>query len=285
MSERPAPRAGADRRATAAGAAVLLVLVAVMAGVLAAVAVGPTATTAPAAASLAPSPSPGSFLYADVREAPPIQLTDPDDRTFTLASLRGEEVLVFFGYTHCPDVCPVTMGTVGKVLSTVGDGTRAVFVTVDPERDTTTWLKEYVQFLPKGFTALTGSDAEIRATADAWGVKYARVETGSPDAYSMSHTADVYLVDTLGRLRAHFPFKTPAEAITQVVRDVAASTPTPGPSSAAASPSPVATATPAADLAVRVVSSSVWSGGGSPVILTLSTPAGALDDTTAHPTV
>jgi hypothetical protein len=105
---------------------------------------------------------------------------------------------VFFGYTHCPDICPATTGTVGLAMDAFGPGVKAVFVSVDPERYTTEWLREYVRFLPVGFTALTGAPDRIRATADAWGVRYARVETGDPEAYSMAHTAEVYLVDAAG---------------------------------------------------------------------------------------
>ena len=122
-----------------------------------------------------------SFLYPTPRQAPPIELTDQDARAFSLTSFRGEPTMVFFGYTHCPDVCPATIGTMGLAMSAFGPGLHAVFVTVDPERDTTTWLKEYVRFLPAGFVALTGTAGQIRATADAWGVRYARVEGATPD--------------------------------------------------------------------------------------------------------
>jgi protein SCO1/2 len=243
-----------------------------------------------------PSPTAGSFLLADVREAPPLELIDPDARPFSLASLGGEQVLVFFGYTHCPDVCPATIGTVGKVLGAVGPRTRAIFVTIDPERDTTTWLSEYRQFLPGGFTALTGTAAQIRTAADAWGVRYARVETGTPDAYSMSHTANVYLVDAAGRLRAIFPFGTSSDAMADVVRTVAASTPvpagtaTPAPSEAAPTPMPSPTPIPAATATAgglwpQVISTSIWAGGHSPVILALNGESGRLNDTSIQATV
>ena len=158
--------------------------------------------------------------------APPIELTDPNDRPFSLASLRGTPTFVFFGYTHCPDVCPATVGTIGLALEAYGPGPRAVYVSVDPERDTTTWLREYGRYLPTAFTTLTGSADSIRSTADAWGVHYAKVETGIAGAYSMSHTADVFLVDATGTIRASFPFGTSSEAMTAVLRSVVASTPT-----------------------------------------------------------
>ena len=182
-------------------------------------------------------------------------------------------------------------------MEAYGPGPHAVFVSVDPERDTTTWLREYVRYLPAGFTALTGSSDRIRSTADAWDVHYAKVMTAVGGDYSMSHTADVFLVDAAGTLRAHFPFGTSSEAMTAVLRGVVA---TPGIASATATPeatavasttppaTPVASATPSpatAGLGIEVVSSAVWAGTPGPVILRLSVEGQALDDTTAHPTV
>jgi protein SCO1/2 len=250
-----------------------------------------------AGAGSSSAPTAETFAYADVRDAPPIDLVDPDGKLFSLAALRGQQVLVFFGYTHCPDVCPATIGNVSEVLGTVGPGTQAVFASIDPERDTPSWLREYVRFMPAGFTALTGTPAQVRAAADAWGVRYARVETDSADAYSMSHTADVFLVDADGRLRAHFPFGTSPDAMVDVLRSVGQSTPgsvassaAPTPGLAAAStaptvapslvPSPV---TPLGTLRPEVVSTSVWSGRG-PVILALNDDAGRLNDETIRAT-
>ena len=118
-----------------------------------------------------------------------------------------------------------------------------MFVTVDPERDTTTWLNEFVRYMPKGFSAVTGTDAEIAATAADWGVRYAREDTGVDGDYAMSHTADVYLVDRAGMLRARFPFGTEADVMTAVAREVAATAAAAAPASAAAS-SATPTATP-----------------------------------------
>ena len=110
------------------------------------------------------------------------------------------------------------MGIVTQVATDYGSAMRVIFVSIDPERDTVAWLHEYVRYLPAGFSALTGSATEVRAAADAWGVRYARVDEGAPDRYSMSHTAEVYLVDGTGRLRAHFPFGTQAGAMLDTVR-------------------------------------------------------------------
>jgi protein SCO1/2 len=238
-----------------------------------------------ATTSAAPTPAPSidvdAYLDFFPRAAPPLALTGPGGEPVSLADYAGEPVLVFFGYTHCPDVCPTTIGAVGQAIDAVGGGARAIFVSVDPERDTIPWLAEFVQYMPAGFTAVTGTPAEVRATADDWGVRYARVETDDPAAYTMSHTADVFIVDGEGRFRGRFPFGTEPETMTAVLREVVATTAAPsasrGPSLA---PSPIPTVVPttsaaaspeagSASLWPQVVSSSVWAGDATPVILAL----------------
>jgi protein SCO1 len=249
---------------------------------------------------------PATFLYPVAREAPAISLEDAATRPVALASMRGGFVLVFFGYTHCPDVCPATIGTVGTAMRAYGPGVQAVFVTIDPERDTPAWLVGYDAYLPPGFTTLTGTAADIRTTADAWGVRYARVDSGDPSAYSMSHTADVFIVDPSGDLRGHFPFGTSAEAMTATLKSIAAlpagsASPSSAPATSSTAPSATPSAAPisaptaslggsppapaAASLQVQVVSSAVWAGGPSPLILALFGPAGRLADTTIQPSV
>ena len=226
----------------------------------------------------------GTFLEPEVAVAPPLDLVDPDDQPLALGSMRGDLVLVFFGYTHCPDVCPATMGVLGQALAAYGTGARALFVTIDPARDTTAWLKQYVQYIPAGITPLTGTDDQIRSTAAAWGVKYARVDTGVPGQYSMSHTADVFVVDAEGRLRARLPFGTDSDVVTAVLRLVAATTPA---ATVGVSPTPTSPPSPASALALQaeVLSTSVWSGRDSPVILALYGPGGRLDDPSVTPSV
>jgi len=325
----PSSRPQSDDRAAVVVSALLLALVVALLGGLVALVVlnrgplapgggaGSTGGTGSGAAAAS------SFLYPAIHDAPPIELVDPDGRPFSLASLRGRQVLVFFGYTHCPDVCPATIGVIGEALRTLGPGTAALFISIDPERDTVSWLHEYARFLPAGLTPLTGTPAQVRAVADAWGVRYARVESGSADAYSMSHTADVFLVDADGRLRASFPFGTEAGTIVEVVRMVAAASPAgssgapatigrSGPAGPASSTSPAGPASstspagPAAEsggpvqspvpppgatpgggvgqLLPQVVSTSIWAGT-SPVILSLGDAAGRLNDTSIQATV
>jgi protein SCO1/2 len=142
-----------------------------------------------------------------------LDLTADDGTPFDLAALRGRPVLVYFGYTSCPDVCPATTGVLAEVVRASADPPRVVFVTVDPERDTAAVLHRYLSYLPAGFVGLTGSAAAVRTAADAFGVDYARVDTGSASGYTMAHTADVTLVDADGLVRARFPFGTGAAEI------------------------------------------------------------------------
>jgi protein SCO1 len=241
-----------------------------------------SSSAAPVAAD--PSADPSPFLDTTVRDAPPIALMDANRQPVTLSALRGNQVLVFFGFTHCTDVCPATVGMLGVAMSNFGQGVQTVFVTIDPERDTPAWLTEYDRYLPSGITTATGSAEQIRTTASAWGVQYAREATDDSGGYEMSHTADVFLVDANGRLRADFPYGTDAAAVAAVLREVAATTPVQ--SSGALPTSPAVTNAPSAlVLQAEVVSSSIWAGANSPVILGLTGPGGRLNDMTATVTV
>lgn len=288
------PPTSVDRRAAVVGAIVLGLLGLLGAGLVALVLLA----RAGALPGAGPTANPSGFAYGPARAAPALQLTDQDRTPFSLSSLAGRPVLVFFGYTHCPDVCPATIGIVDQALATVGPGPRVVFVSIDPERDDAVAMKSYLRYLPPVYTGLSGTPAQVRANADAWGVRYAKVETGSAGGYSMAHTADVYLVDAQGRLRAHFPFGTQAEPIAASLASLLAETPapsdappTPTPTagtpvaspSVAPVPTPSATApgTIAGGLVGTVVSSEVWAGGQDPVILSIADGGGTpLDGTT-----
>ena len=282
-----------DHRAVAAGGVMLAILGLLGAGLAALVLLGGAGTPGGTAEA---TPDPASFAYAEVRPAPALELNDQEGNAFSLASLHGQPVMVFFGYTHCPDVCPATVGIVNQALITTGEGPRAVFVSIDPERDDVAAMRQYLQYLPKAYVGLSGSADDVRRNADAWGVKYARIETDSANGYAMAHTADIFLVDGQGMLRAHFPFGTQADPIAATLQSLLAETATGTPSPTAGTPSPTAgtteapvqtpaaaTAAPVAeDLSPLIVSSSIWSGGASPVILTVRDATGAaLDGTVA----
>ena len=129
-------------------------------------------------AEAGPSAAPTGVAYADVRQAPPLTLTDQDGAPLSLAGLRGTPVLVYFGYLHCPDVCPTTVGVLNQVVKELGD-VRILFVSVDPDRDDVAAMKSYLRYLPSQYTGLTGSPQTIRRVADDWGVAERKIENES----------------------------------------------------------------------------------------------------------
>jgi protein SCO1/2 len=152
----------------------------------------------------------GSLLLAAVaaRAADPaagepgeFDLIDMQGKPAHLADHRGKWVLVLFGFTHCPDICPTMLISVGQVMAAMGAEARRlqpVFITVDPERDTPAVLKEYVANFDGGVIGLTGSPAQIAAVADSYGVVYRKRETpGAP--YQMEHSTASYLMTPHGK--------------------------------------------------------------------------------------
>lgn len=139
----------------------------------------------------------------------PFQLVDQDGKRVTEQDLKGKPTLIFFGYTHCPDVCPTTLFDVSEVMRALGPDaarTGAYFITVDPERDTPTAMKDYLSSFDPHLRALTGDRAAIDAAEKAYRVYAKKVPTESGD-YSMDHTALVYLMDKQGRFVAPFSLK------------------------------------------------------------------------------
>ena len=130
-------------------------------------------------------------------------LTDFNGVPRTLADYRGKAVMLYFGFVRCPDVCPTALTRAAEVLSLLGpeaaQRVQLLFITVDPERDTPALLREYMAAFDPSFMALTGSLAQIRATADAFRVFFKKVPTGS--TYTMDHTALTYLFDPRGKVR------------------------------------------------------------------------------------
>jgi protein SCO1 len=141
-------------------------------------------------------------------------LVDQDGRTLSDADLRGHPFLVFFGFTNCPDVCPTALFEVSEVLRALGpqaDGMRALFITVDPERDTPPVLKDYLSSFDAHLSGLTGDPAAIAAVAKAYRVYYKKVPLDQ-GGYTMDHTAVVYLMDKNGRFVSPFNLKRTAQA-------------------------------------------------------------------------
>src|SRR5215471_18717052 len=151
----------------------------------------------------------------------PFHLVDQDGRQVSDQDFRGKPLLVFFGYTHCPDVCPTTLFDVSEVLRAVGkdaDRTGALFVTVDPERDTQAVMKDYLSSFDPHLRGATGDRASIDAVEKAFRV-YAKKVPADNGEYSMDHTALVYLMDKQGRFVAPFNLKRrPEEAAADLKR-------------------------------------------------------------------
>ena len=131
----------------------------------------------------------------------PFVLTGTDGKPFDSAALAGKPFVVFFGFTHCPEVCPTTLNDLTLAFNALGDKARdlrAVFVTVDPQRDTPEVLKDYLQSFDARILALTGSDDDIAKMAKLYRVYYAKQPT-SDGSYTMDHMSLVYLMNADGR--------------------------------------------------------------------------------------
>jgi protein SCO1/2 len=146
----------------------------------------------------------------------PFTLIDQDGKTITDKVFKGEPLLVFFGYTHCPDICPTTLFELSEVLHAMGknaDRIHALFITVDPERDTPAVMKDYLSSFDPHLRGATGTPKEIHAAEKAYRVIARKVPIGDKGDYSMDHSALVYLMDKQGRFVAPFTLKRkPAEA-------------------------------------------------------------------------
>jgi protein SCO1/2 len=145
----------------------------------------------------------------------PFQLTDQNGKAVTDKSLKGKPTLIFFGYTHCPDVCPTSLFEISEVLRVMGkdaDKINAVFISVDPERDTPATMKDYLSSFDPHLEGLSGDPAETAKVITSYRVYAKKVPTKDGD-YTMDHTALIYLMDRDGRFVSPFNLKrTPEEA-------------------------------------------------------------------------
>jgi protein SCO1 len=144
----------------------------------------------------------------------PFKLIDQDGKPITDQDFKGRPLLVFFGYTHCPDICPTTLFEMSEVLRVLGkdaDQVNALFITVDPERDTPAMMKDYLSSFDPHMRGATGDQKAIDAVEKAYRVYAKKVPTKDGD-YSMDHTALVYLMDKQGRFVAPFKLDRKPEA-------------------------------------------------------------------------
>jgi protein SCO1/2 len=142
--------------------------------------------------------------------APDFTLTTSDGSEFRVSRHRGQVILLNFGYTFCPDVCPTTLVELSQVRARLGDAAkrvRVVFITLDPERDTPERLRIYTTAFDPTFIGLTGSGEQLAQVRKAYGVVAEKeVVSGTAAAYLIAHSAYIYVIDTEGRLRLLFPF-------------------------------------------------------------------------------
>lgn len=170
----------------------------------------------------------GTLLIACADPAPAVggdfALTDHNRARFELTSLRGKVVLLFFGYTMCPDVCPTTLSKLSSVVSRLGaDGARVktLYVTVDPERDTPEVLKADLELFNLDALGLTGTRAELDQVVAMYGASYKIVPTPeSAGKYAVTHSTALYVLDPAGKVRLTFPYEATADEIVAGIRSI-----------------------------------------------------------------
>jgi protein SCO1 len=149
----------------------------------------------------------------------PFSLVGADGKPVTDRDFRGRYMLIFFGFTHCPDICPAELQVVAQALEQLGDKAKKVvpiFITLDPERDTPEAMANYVKSFGPNFVGLTGSPEAIAAAAKAYRVAYSKVENKeSAGDYSVDHSALVYLMDPEGRYVTHFSYGLSADQMAE----------------------------------------------------------------------
>lgn len=149
-------------------------------------------------------------------------LTADDGSEYSLESSRGKVVVLTFGYTFCPDICPTALGTIATALNRLGpdesEKVDALFVSLDPDRDTPERLSEYTRYFHPRLLGLTGSADQLHAVAEAYRVRYNFVGKGEKTHYSLDHSAGLYLIDTKGKLFRILPHGLPPQALVDSLR-------------------------------------------------------------------
>ncbi|MCB9133899.1 MAG: SCO family protein [Anaerolineales bacterium] len=156
------------------------------------------------------------LVLQEPKAAPEFLLTDHNGQLAKLSRFQGKIVILFFGYTNCPDVCPTTLSTLAKALSRLGkkaSDVQVLFVSVDPTRDTQEQLAAYVTQFDPDFLGLTGNPGAIAQTAADYGIYYEVQPGESEDVYWIDHTSTIMVIDPRGRLRLVLPFGVSAEDV------------------------------------------------------------------------
>ncbi|MES2582955.1 MAG: SCO family protein [Pseudomonadota bacterium] len=172
------------------------------------------------------SPQQPVFASVDVtgaEYAKGFELTDHNGQVRRLSDFSGKVVVLFFGFTQCPDVCPTTMSELAEVKKALGkDGERlqGLFITVDPERDTPELLKAYMANFDPSFVALRADPDKLAALAKDYKIYFKKVEGKTPTSYSMDHSAGSYVYDTQGRLRLFTRYGSGPKPLTEDIRQL-----------------------------------------------------------------
>ena len=151
----------------------------------------------------------------------PFDLIDQDGQHRTDAQFRGKFLLLYFGYTYCPDICPTDLMAISSainILGTAGNEVQPIFITVDPERDTVKQLTDYVSSFHPRLIGLTGAARDIRKVALAYKVYYAKIEAEHGEPYAIDHTGFIYLVGRDGKYLGFFPPRTTPERMVEIIR-------------------------------------------------------------------
>ena len=170
---------------------------------------------------LVPGQLNGVILQAN-GPVPDFTLTNQEGVATSLSDFRGDIVMLYFGYTYCPDVCPITLSVLDKAINDLPtrhqDDIQVIMVSVDPERDSPDVLDKYLDYFNPDFVGLTGTVEEVELAASPMGVYFAKREVDSAAGYFVDHTASVAVVDKEGNIRLLYPYETPAEDITADLR-------------------------------------------------------------------
>lgn len=168
-----------------------------------------------------PTPTSGGLLVENIHPVRDFELVNQDNKPTHPGEWRGKAVLLFFGYTHCPDVCPLSMGEFKQVKNAIAaqapalsDRVIYVMISVDGERDTPGVMKSYVAAFDSTFIGLTGTPDHVASIGFDYGVKFEKQRpSGTQAGYLMAHTSYSYLIDPSGNWRAAYPFQTPVDII------------------------------------------------------------------------
>lgn len=148
-------------------------------------------------------------------------LTSDDRSSYSLSDSRGQAVVLSFGFTFCPDICPTALATIAAALNSLGDQAKKVdafFVSLDPERDTPEHLQAYTRYFHERLRGLTGDAETLRQVADQYHVRYAFVGKGQTKHYTLDHSAGLYVIDTNGKLLRIIPHGLPAKVLADSLR-------------------------------------------------------------------